>query len=86
MNSFHPKRLRGKKKPSLRFWTKVESNSKSKLWTYLFPIAVSIFKVLCHVKGQVREILTSLCLMELPSITRPTYTALSGAVKRISTV
>ncbi len=78
-----PKRLCGKKKPIMRFWTKVESNSKSKLQTYLFPIAVSIFKVGCHIKGWVREILTSCHPRELPSITRPTYTTLSSAIGHI---
>jgi hypothetical protein len=81
-----PKRLHGKKNPSMQFWTKVESNGKSKLWTYLFPISVSVFKVGCPVKGRVRKILTSHCLKELLSITRPTYTALSSAVDRVSAI
>jgi len=59
---------------------------QSKLWTYLFPIVVSIFKVGCCVKGQVREILTCHCLRELPSITRPTYTALSSAFDCIAAI
>ncbi len=81
-----PKRLCGKKKPSIHFWTKVESNGKSKLWIYLFPVTVSIVKVGCRVEGQLRESLTSCRLRELPSITRPTYTALSSKVDHILVV
>jgi hypothetical protein len=77
-----PKILRRKKKLSVRFWMEV-SNSKSRLWTHLVPIAVSIYKVGCRIKGRVREILASCCLRELPSITRLTYTALSSVVNRI---
>jgi hypothetical protein len=64
----------------------VEINGKSRFQTYLVPIAVSIFKVGCCVEDQVREILTSCHLRELLSITRPTYTTLSSAVDRISSV
>jgi hypothetical protein len=64
----------------------VESNGKLKLWTYLVPIAVLLFKVGCCIEGQVREILTSCCLRELPSITRLTYTALLSVVDRISAI
>jgi hypothetical protein len=70
----------------MRFQTKVESDGKSKLWTYLFPIAASIFKVGCCIEGQVREILISRHLRELLSITGPTYTALSSAVDCILAV
>ncbi len=70
----------------MQFRIKVESNGKSRFWTYLVPIAVSIFKVGCRIKGQVREILASRCLRELPSITRPTYTALSRAVNHMAAV
>jgi hypothetical protein len=59
---------------------------QSRFWIYLFPIAVSIFRVGCRIEGQVREILASRHLRELPSITRPTYTALSSAVDRIVAV
>jgi hypothetical protein len=44
------------------------TNFKSKLGTYLIPIVVSIFKVGCHVEGQMKKILASLCLRELPSV------------------
>jgi hypothetical protein len=59
-----PKHLHKKKKPGMRFRTKV-NNGKSELWTYLIPIAVSLFKVGCHIEGRVKEILTSHCLREL---------------------
>jgi hypothetical protein len=62
------------------------TNSKSMLRTYLVPIAVSIFKVGCCIEGPVREILASHCLRELPSISGPTYTALSSAVDSIMAV
>jgi hypothetical protein len=62
------------------------SNSKSRFQTYLVPIAVSIYKVGCHIEGHVREILASCCLRELPSITGPTYTALLNAVDHISAI
>jgi hypothetical protein len=68
-----PKRLHGKKKPSMQFRTDL-SNGKLGLQTYLSPIAVSIFRVGCCIKGRVREILASCYLRELPSITRPIYT------------
>ncbi len=69
----------------MHFWTEA-TNSKSKLKTYFVLIAVSIFKVGCCIEGQVREILASHHLRELPSISRPTYTALSSAVDRITAV
>ncbi len=74
-----PKRLCGKKKPSVPFWMKM-TNSKSKLRTYLVPIAVSIFKVGCRVEGWTREIFAARHLRKLPSISRPTFPALSSAV------
>jgi hypothetical protein len=80
-----PKRLRGKKKPSVHFWMEA-TNSKSKLRTYLILIAVSIFKVGCPVEGRMREILASRHLRELPSISRPTFTTLSSAVDRTAAV
>jgi hypothetical protein len=80
-----PKRLHGAKKPCMRFWMEA-TNSKSKIKTYLVPITVSIFKVGCCIEGQVREILASHGLRELPSISGPTYTALSSVVDRIATV
>jgi hypothetical protein len=69
----------------VRFSTEV-NNGKSRHWTYLVPIVVSIYKVGSHVEGRVREILAFLCLRELLSITGPTYTALSSTVDRISAV
>jgi hypothetical protein len=80
-----PKRIRGKKKLSVHFWTEA-TNSKSKLRTYLVPITVSIFKVGCPIEGQVREILASRHLRELPSIPRPTYTALPSTVNHTAAV
>jgi hypothetical protein len=77
-----PKRLHGKKKPSVRIRTEV-NDGKSKLWTHLVPITVPLFKVGCHIKGQVRKIVTYCWLRGLSSITAPTYTALSSAVNRI---
>jgi hypothetical protein len=80
-----PKCLRKKKKPSVQFWTE-GNNGKFRLRTYLFLIALSVFKVGCRIEGQVKEILTSCCLRELPSITRLPYAALSSAVNCISAV
>jgi hypothetical protein len=62
------------------------TNSKSKLRTYLVPIAVSIFKVGCHVKGWMRVILASYHLRELLFVPRPTYTTLLSAVNRTTAV
>jgi hypothetical protein len=80
-----PKHLHRRKKPSMHFWTQA-TNSKSMLRTYLVPIAISIFKVGCRVEGWMRKILASCDLRELPSISRPTYTALSSAVNRTAAV
>ncbi len=60
-----PKRLREKKKPRAHLWT--ELTFKAKFRTYLVPIAVSVFKVGCRVEQQLRELLASHCLRELPS-------------------
>jgi hypothetical protein len=83
-----PKRLRRKKKPSVRLQMEVENNGKAKLWAYLFPLAVSLFKVGCRIESslrlcQLRKIMGSCCLKELPSITAPTYAALLSAVDGI---
>jgi hypothetical protein len=56
------------------------NNGKSKLWTYLVPIAVLLFKVGCRIEGRVRVIVTSPQLRELSSITVLTYTTLSSVV------
>jgi hypothetical protein len=58
------------------------TNSKSKLRTYLVPIAVSI----CQVEGWPRELLASHSLRELPSFPRPIFTTLSSAVNCTRTV
>jgi hypothetical protein len=83
-----PKRLHRKKKPSVRLWTEVENDDKSKLWTYLIPLTVSLFEVDCHIKSSLclcwlRKIMASCCLREIPSITSPTYAALSNVVDSI---
>jgi hypothetical protein len=65
---------------------RMESTIKAKLRTYLVPIAVSIFKAGCRVEGQLREILASHGLRELPSISRPTFTALSSVDNRTNAV
>jgi hypothetical protein len=69
-----PKRLHRKKKPSVHLQT--ESTIKSKLWTYLVPIAVSMFRVGCRVEGRLRELITSHLLRELPSFPRLIFTTL----------
>jgi hypothetical protein len=71
-----------------RFWREVENDGKTKLWAYLVPLAVSLFKVGCHIKSSLhlcwlRKIMASCCLRELPSITAPTYAALSSRVDSI---
>ncbi len=73
-----PKRLCGKKKPSVCL--QMEATTKSRHWTYLVPVAVSIFKVVYCVEGRLRELLASHHLRELPSISRPTFTALLSPV------
>jgi hypothetical protein len=79
-----PKHLCGKKKPNMHL--QMEATSKSKLRTYLIPIAVSIFKVGCCVEGLLREIFTSHHLRELLSIPQPTFTTLPSAVNRTKAV
>jgi hypothetical protein len=75
-----------RKKPSMHLQTEATSG-KSMLRTYLVPIAVSILKVGgCQVEGQLRELLASPRLRELPSFPQPTFTALSSVVGRTSTV
>jgi hypothetical protein len=73
-----PKRVRKKMTPSLCLW--MEATIKSKLRTYLVPIAVSIFKAGCRVEGWMRENLASHRLTELPSISQPTFIALWSTV------
>ncbi len=80
-----PKHLCERKKPSVRLWTEA-TNNKSKLRTYLVPIEVFVFKVGCRVGGRLRELLASHCLREFPSISRPTFTALSSTVDRTRTI
>jgi hypothetical protein len=75
--------LCGKKKPSMCLPT--ELTFKAKLRTYLVPIAVSTFKVGCCVEGQLRELLASHCLRELPSFTQPTFTTLSSVADHTRT-
>jgi hypothetical protein len=59
---------------------------KTKLRTYLVPITVSILRVGCRVEGRLKEILASHQLRELPSISHPTFTALSSAVDCARTI
>jgi hypothetical protein len=62
------------------------TDGKSMLGTYLVPIAVSIFKVDCCVEGRPRELRPSHHLRELPSISRPTFTALLSTVDHTRTI
>jgi hypothetical protein len=71
-------RLCKKKKPSMCL--QKEATIKSKLRTYLVPIAVSVFRVSCRVEGRLRELITSHRLSELPSFPRLTFTTLLSAV------
>jgi hypothetical protein len=85
-----PKRLRKQKKPSVRFWSNEHSN-KTKLWTYLVPIAVTLLKVSCCIESclrrwRLRELFHFRRLRELPSIAVLTYTALLGIINGILTV
>jgi hypothetical protein len=85
-----PKRLRKQKKPSVRFRSN-EHNDKTKLRTYLVPIAITLLKVGCCVESclrrwRLRKLFHFLCLRELPSVAVSTYTALSGAIDGILTV
>ncbi len=79
-----PKRLRKKKKPSVYLWK--EATIKSKLQTYLVPIAVSVFRVSCRVEGRLRELITSHHPRELPSFLGPNFTALLSVVDRTRAV
>jgi hypothetical protein len=69
-----PKHLCKKKKPSVCLWK--EATIKSKLRTYLVPIAVSVFRVGCRVEGWLRELIASHRPRELPSFPGPNFTAL----------
>jgi hypothetical protein len=73
-----PKRLHEKKKPSMHL--QMEATTKSRLRTYLVPVVVSIFKDGCQVEGQLRKILASHHLRELPSFPPPTFTTLLSGV------
>ncbi len=79
-----PKRLRRKKKPSMRLQT--ESTVKAKLRIYLVSVAVSAFKVGFCVEGLLRELLASHCPRELPSFPGPNFTALLSAVNHTRAV
>ncbi len=83
-DSFIPKRLHGRKKPSMHLQT--ESTNNAILRTYLVPITVSMFRVGCCMEGQLRELLTSHHPRKLPSFPQPTFTALSSAINRTRTV
>jgi hypothetical protein len=63
-----------------------EATNKSRLWTYIFPIAVSVFRVGCCVEGRLRELLTSHHPRKLLSFPQPTFTSLSSAINRTRTV
>jgi hypothetical protein len=68
-----------------------EHNDKTKLWTYLVPIAVTLLKVGCCVESclrcrQLRELFHFHCLRELPSVAVSIYTALLGMIDGILTV
>jgi hypothetical protein len=73
-----PKRLRGKKKPSVHL--RMQMTIKTKLRTYLVPIVVCMLRVGCCVEGRLREILISRHLRDISSIPQPTFTAMSSAV------
>ena len=66
-----------------------ENNSKTKLWTYLIPLTVSLLKVGCCIESSLcqywlREILPYCCLRELLSKATSTYSMLVSAVKGIT--
>jgi hypothetical protein len=66
----------------------VKNDGKAKLWAYLVPFAISLFKVGCRIESSLclcwlRKIMASCCLRELPSITALTYAALLSAVNGI---
>jgi hypothetical protein len=65
-NSFHPQVRLQEKKLSMHL-TK-EAIIKSRLQTYLFLIAISVFRVGCCVESWLRELIASHCLRELPSM------------------
>jgi hypothetical protein len=79
-----PKRLYKKKKSSMHLMK--ETTIKSRLWTHLFPITVSVFRVGCRVEGRLRESLISHRPRKLPFFPRPTFTALSSAIDRTRTI
>jgi hypothetical protein len=65
-NSFYPQAP--PQEEEAKHCLQTESTIKAKLRTYLVPVAVSVFKVGCCVEGQLRELLASHHLRELPSI------------------
>jgi hypothetical protein len=73
------KRLHRKKKPSV--CSQTESTVKAKLRTYLVSLAVSAFKVDCHVEGWLRELLASHRPRKLPSFPRLSPTKLRCSVE-----
>jgi hypothetical protein len=60
----------------------MELTIKTKLRTYLVPNTVFMFRVGCLLKGWLRESLSSHRLMELPYVSRPTFTAMLSTVDR----
>jgi hypothetical protein len=83
-NSFHPQASPQEEQPSMRLIKEV--TIKSRIQTYLFPIAVSVFRVGCCVEGQLRELLTSHRPRRLPSFPQTAFTTLSSAIDRTRTV
>ncbi len=84
-----PKRLRKKRKPSVRFWMGAKNDSKDKLQTYLVPLTVSLLKVGCRIESSLchcwlREILAYCCLRELPSKASSTYSLHASAVEGVA--
>jgi hypothetical protein len=75
----------------MRLCTDVENNSKAKLQAYLILLVVSLFKVGCRIESSLRlcwlmKIMASHCLREIPSLSAPTYAALSSMVNVISAI
>jgi hypothetical protein len=84
-NSYHPQVPAQEEEAECAFLDGSDQH-QIKAQAPFFPIAASIFRVGCHVEGWMREILTSRCLRELPSISRPTFSTLSSAVDRTKAV
>jgi hypothetical protein len=78
-NSFHPQVPPWEEETKCGFAN--GSNHKSRLQTYLIPVAVSIFKVGCCVEQHLGELLATHHLRVLPSMSQPTsFIALSSVV------